>query len=164
VASAHILGATTSTQFNGTDCLYFTCDEPFELFDKPYLIINANTDELIDHLLVLSACVPSYAPKGKTLISVSLVNKPFTSVENMEKAVERELTKWFGNSNKWKHLRTYHNPQALTNFTESQARKPKLQLSENLNRCGDYLAYPSLNAAMKTGREVAEMIAQNRFS
>jgi hypothetical protein len=28
----------------------------------------------------------------------------------------------------------------------------------NTYRCGDYAVYPSLNAAMKTEREVAEML------
>jgi pyruvate/2-oxoglutarate dehydrogenase complex dihydrolipoamide dehydrogenase (E3) component len=37
--------------------------------------------------------------------------------------------------------------------------KSQLQIADNLYQCGDQTAYPSLNAAMATGRIVAEMIA-----
>ena len=39
-----------------------------------------------------------------------------------------------------------------------QPYRQPLKVSEDLYRCGDYTAYPSLNAAMATGREVAEAL------
>ena len=54
----------------------------------------------------------------------------------------------------------------LQNRRRIAANSPKdsptavdLKISERLFRCGDYAAYPSLNAAMKTGHEVAEMLS-----
>jgi protoporphyrinogen oxidase len=153
-AAANLLGNELKTQFNGTVCLYFESDFPLKMSGEPYLIINSNSDELIDHILVSSAVVPGYAPEGKTLISVNLIgNKDFT-----EAKVLAELNKWFGNENDWKHLNTYKIPEALPQFFANSTSETTLKLSENLYRCGDYTAYPSLNAAMKTGREVAEML------
>jgi hypothetical protein len=40
----------------------------------------------------------------------------------------------------------------------ADSKRQSSKLGDNLYRCGDYLAYPSLNAAMQTGREVAQMI------
>lgn len=154
IAAAKLLGNEVKTQFNGTVCLYFKSDKPLELAGEPYLIINSNTDELIDHILVMSDVAPNYAPQGKTLISVNLIgNKEFT-----ETKVQAELTKWFGNGYDWQHLKTYLIPEALPQFFVDSETENTLKINENLYRCGDYTAYPSLNAAMKTGREVAEML------
>jgi protoporphyrinogen oxidase len=155
-SAAKLLGNEVKTKFNGTVCLYFESDFPLKMIGEPYLIINANPDELIDHILFSSAVVPGYAPEGKTLISVNLIgNKEFT-----EAKVLTELNKWFGNENDWKHLNTYKIPYALPQFFQDSATESNLKINENLYRCGDYTAYPSLNAAMKTGREVAEMLNQ----
>ena len=63
---------------------------------EPYLIINSNADELIDHLLVVSDVAPSYAPAGKTLISVNIVGEKDLPVEVLQEKVRAELEKWFG--------------------------------------------------------------------
>ena len=153
-SAATLLGNEVKTHFNGTICLYFESDKPLRLDGEPYLIINANSDELIDHILPISDVVPNYAPAGKTLISVNLIgNKEFT-----EAKVQAELSKWFGEGYDWQHLKTYKIPEALPQFFTDSATETNLKLNENLYRCGDYTAYPSLNAAMKTGREVAEML------
>jgi len=159
-ATARLLGETPNTSFNSTDCLYFTCDIPFHLFEKPYLIINANKGELIDHLVNLSAFAPSYAPSGKTLISVSLVGEnPYTEKDLIEK-VQKELLQWFGGKYAWQHLRTYRIPEALPQYFEPTPLYKSLKINDFMYRCGDYTAYPSLNAAMKTGRVVAEMLTK----
>ena len=157
-AADRLLGRSQRTTYNSTDCLYFTCEIPFQLFDIPYLIINANQDELIHHIVDLSAFAPTYAPEGKVLISVSLVGKnSFSEIELMEK-VQKELTQWFGKKYIWEHLRTYRIPEALPQYFEQPSPNDSLKINDFIYQCGDHTAYPSLNAAMKTGREVAEMI------
>ncbi len=157
-AANRLLGTSKRTTYNSTDCLYFTSDIPFRVFDIPYLIINANETELIHHIVDLSAFAPSYASAGKVLISVSLVGKnSFSETELVEK-VQQELKQWFGNAYAWQHLRTYRIPEALPQYFEQPSSKTSLKLNEFTYQCGDHTAYPSLNAAMKTGREVAEMI------
>jgi protoporphyrinogen oxidase len=157
-ATARILGKKSTVSFNTTDCLYFYSDVPLSIFRTPYLIINANTNELIDHLVVMSEIAPSYAPTGKTLISVSLVGKNKYSEHDLVEEVEKELLAWFGQKHHWKHLRTYRIPEALPQYFEAPDQPKSLKISEFTYLCGDYMAYPSLNAAMKTGRQVAEML------
>jgi hypothetical protein len=72
--------------------------------------------------------------------------------------VQTELFKWFGAKNVWRHLKTYRIADALPQFTPDSSAENNLKINEHTYRCGDYTAYPSLNAAMKTGREVAEML------
>jgi phytoene dehydrogenase-like protein len=158
-ATARIMGEKPTVSFNSTDCLYFASDTPLSIFSKPYLIINANNNELIDHLVDISAIAPSYAPKGKTLISVSLVGKNKYSEHELIEKVSKELRIWFGEKYQWTHLRTYRITEALPQHFEVRPQFKSLKINDFMYRCGDYMAYPSLNAAMKTGREVAEMLA-----
>jgi hypothetical protein len=89
---------------------------------------------------------------------VSLVSKNNYSAQELIGKVEHELRQWFGEKHNWKHLRTYRIPEALPQYFEAPAQQNTLKINDYTYRCGDYTAYPSLNAAMKTGREVAEML------
>lgn len=160
--TSRFLGNRETTCYNSTDCLYFSCDSPSKLFKIPYLIINANKNELIDHVVDLSAFSPSYAPTGKTLISVSLVgNNSLGEIELVEK-VQQELNRWFDKKFVWQHLQTYRIPKALPQYFEAPASSKSLKINAFTYQCGDHAAYPSLNAAMMSGRKVAEMILNNR--
>lgn len=154
--SAKLLGEESKTPFNGTTCLYFESDSSLDLDGEPFLIINSNKDELIDHILPVSDTMPSFAPSGKTLISVNVVGNE----EVAEQEIISELANWFGQDKKWDHLRTYKIENALPQFFIDSPIKSDLKISEDLYRCGDYTAYPSLNAAMRSGRLVAEMISK----
>jgi protoporphyrinogen oxidase len=156
--AARLLAEEQKIEFNGTTCFYFETDSLLEFAAEPYLMINSNTDELIDHLLVLSAAVPGYAPSGKTLVSVNIVG----NTEVSEEDIKIELAAWFGREIAWRHLRTYKIPHALPRYFPDSAVESNLRINDFIYRCGDYTAYPSLNAAMKTGREVAEMIIAGR--
>lgn len=158
--AAKLFGETSNVRFNSTVCLYFASDAPLKLNGEPYLIINSNADELIDHLFINSDVAPSYAPAGKTLISVNIVGDKAISDDGLVETVQVELTKWFGRENDWRHLKTYRIADALPQFFENAAVGYNLKINDFTYRCGDYAAYPSLNAAMKTGREVAEMLHQ----
>ena len=155
-SAAKLLGNDVKTPFNGTTCLYFESSSPLKMSGEPYLIINSNADELISHILVMSDVVPNYAPAGKTLVSVNIVGNKQVSIEN----VQAELVKWFENNYNWRHLKTYRIPEALPQFFQDSTTENNLKINDLTYRCGDYTAYPSLNAAMKTGREVAEMLSQ----
>ena len=156
--AARLLGETPETVFNATDCLYFTSDTPLRHSGEPYLMINANTNELIDHLVVLSDMAPSYAPAGKTLISVSVVGKNTYSEADLIQKIQGELGNWFDQNIPWQHLKTYRIPEALPQCFQEHGRHYTLKINDFTYRCGDYTAYSSLNAAMKTGREVADML------
>ncbi len=160
--TSRFLGENETTHYNSTDCLYFACDSPSKLFKIPYLIINANKDELIDHVVDLSAFSPSYAPTGKTLISVSLVGKNSFGERELIEKVQQELTLWFDKKYDWHHLQTYRIPEALPQYFEAPSSSKSLKINDFTYQCGDHTAYPSLNAAMKSGREVAEMILNSR--
>jgi protoporphyrinogen oxidase len=152
-----LLGIETERKYNVSTCTYFSA-ETSPLKGKKYLLLNPNRKSLVHNVVVPSDLSSEYAPAGKALISVSTQGLDKVDERTHINRIKRELFDWFGASvNVWKHIHTYHIPESLIKFT-ANAEKQTLKLNENLYRCGDYLAYPSLNAAMKTGREVAQMI------
>ena len=151
-----LLEKNTNRKFNSTTCTYFSADR--SPIKEKMLVLNPNRASLIHNMCVPSDVAPFYAPFGKTLISVSTQGfKPENEVE-LAKNIQKELTTWYGKEvADWQHLKTYYIPQALPNFNNNQSGK-NLKINDILYQCGDATAYPSLNAAMSTGRKVAEMI------
>ena len=151
-----LLDRSSERKFNSTTCTYFSANKS-PLKDK-MLVLNPNRASMVHNLCVPSDIAPAYAPAGKSLISVSTQGYDLHDENEVAKNIKRELTNWYGNEvQNWQHLKTYHIPQALPNFDKSQTAN-SLKISDILYQCGDTTAYPSLNAAMATGRKVAEML------
>jgi len=152
-----LLGKSPNRKFNSTTCTYFSADaSPLK---ENMLVLNPNRASVVHNLCVPSDIAPAYAPEGKSLISVSTQGFDLYDENELAKNIKRELATWYGKEvDTWQHLRTYHIPQALSAFGTSANGESPLKLSDILYQCGDATAYPSLNAAMATGRKVAEMI------
>ncbi len=158
-ATDNLLGETTKRIYNTTTCTYFSA-ESSPLKGQKFIALNPNRRGVVHNICVPSDISKSYGNGGKSLISVSTQGLDKVDERNLTNRIKRELFDWFGASvNVWKHLKTYHIPESLVQYRAGDMKKD-LKLSENLYRCGDYLAYPSLNAAMQTGREVAEIITE----
>jgi phytoene dehydrogenase-like protein len=161
-AARHLLPALTSREPQAarhTTCTYFAADGPSPGRGDKLLRLNAAPGALVHNVAFPSDVAPEYAPVGQTLVSVSTHGAHGLSDEELARRLRQELTNWFGAAvNDWRRLGTYHIEQALPAYEAGQpARLPQL-LGPGLYRCGDWAAYPSLNAAMATGREVAEAI------
>ncbi|WP_373514916.1 NAD(P)/FAD-dependent oxidoreductase [Persicitalea sp.] len=151
-----LLGKEVEREYNVTTCTYFAAERSPST--KKMIVLNPHQLSAVDHMCVPSDVASDYAPGGQSLISVSTMGLELSDEAKLAEDIKMELSEWFGEDvRSWKHLRSYHLPQALIRF-EAGSRGELLQLTPNLYRCGDYTAYPSLNAAMQTGREVAEMI------
>ena len=102
---------------------------------------------------------PALAPASQGLVSVSTQGEHGLSEEELTARLRDELAGWFGPvANMWRHLRTYRIEQALPVYAPGQPVQQELRLTDTLYRCGDWVSYPSLNAALGTGRQVAEML------
>ena len=154
-----LLGKMTERKFNSTTCTYFAAER--SPLKEKMLVLNPNRAAFVHNMCVPSDIAPAYAPEGKSLISVSTQGFELYDENELAKNIKRELTSWFGKEvDNWKHLKTYHIPQALSTFDSSAMGDNHLKLSDILYQCGDATAYPSLNAAMATGRIVAEMLSE----
>lgn len=157
--NARLLGQPVPAEraFNHTTCTYFAASQSPNR--EQLLILNTQRSDAVHNVSIMSDVAPAYAPSGQVLISVSTQGMELVDTAKLTGRIVRELTGWFGNDvNTWQHLRSYHIPHALPGYGPNAVHKP-LKLTESLYQCGDQTTYPSLNAAMQTGRQVAEMIA-----
>jgi len=157
--SDKLLGETSQRTYNITTCTYFSA-ETSPLKEQKFIALNPNRRGAVHNICVPSDISSHYANAGKSLISVSTHGVDKLDEITLTNTIKRELFDWFGASvNVWKHLKTYHIPESLVQYSAA-SKHQNSKLGDNLYRCGDYLAYPSLNAAMQTGREVAQMIME----
>ncbi|TLM95126.1 protoporphyrinogen/coproporphyrinogen oxidase [Hymenobacter jeollabukensis] len=156
------LTANEPTASRRTTCTYFAADGPSPGRGDKLLRLSAAPGALAHNVAFPSDVAPEYAPAGQALISVSTHGAHGLGDDALAQRLRQELTNWFGAAaNEWRRLGTYHIEHALPVYEAGPAREaaqPPRRLAEGLYRCGDWAAYPSLNAAMATGREVAEAI------
>lgn len=126
------------------------------------LFLNGDDKGPINHLAVISDVAPSYAPPGATLISATILDKHLhLSDENIRRAAEEQLNRWFGSQVfKWKLLKIFRisnaHPSAYPDRMWHTSHPFKIR--EGLYGCGDYLEAPTINSALSTGRQAAEEI------
>ncbi len=139
--------------------VYFTAEKP--PFTLPIIALNASANKIVNNVAVMSQVSSYYAPAGKTLICVSLIDyKKMGSDEEMIEAIKLELSKWYADALNWKHLKTYEILYALPKdeTVKYKVELADIKIAENTFICGDHLLNGSINAAMKTGRIAAESI------
>lgn len=154
------------SRWNGTACLYFDAADP--PVAEPIVVLNGDPAAgPVNEVAVPSNVRPSYAPPGRSLVSASTVGIPEMGDEPLRRLVVDQLRGWFGPAaDGWRHLRTYRLPKAAPTFvppTEPPQDRP-VRLGGGLYMCGDHWSAPSLNAAMESGRRVAEAILGERRS
>lgn len=124
------------------------------------IALNAIPNQLINNIAFLDHIAPSYAPKGKSLIAVSLKNFKHFDDDYLEKKVKTELLQWYPDSVNWKTLKIEKIFYALpnNNGVKIELSNSDYILKNNVFICGDHLLNGSINAAMKTGKDIAKQI------
>jgi phytoene dehydrogenase-like protein len=154
-----LLGLPLRTVSRGERCLYFSAPEP--PFREPFLVVNAEGRGPINNLCVPSQVAPTYAPKGRSLISVTVIGQQTKSKEELEHAVRDQLGEWYGSSvRRWDLLRTYSIRHALPD-QPAPAPDPTTAVGElrpGIVVCGEYGSLPSIQWALRSGRLAAEAI------
>jgi protoporphyrinogen oxidase len=154
-----VQAASFPTAARLTTCTYFAADGYSPGRGDKLLRLNAAPGALAHNLSFPADVSEAYAPAGRTLISVSTHGERSLTEAELTAGLREELAAWFGPAaRQWQHLRSYRIPAALPVYLPGQPVRHPLKLAEGLYRCGDWAAYPSLNAALATGREVAEVL------
>ncbi|MGI4872304.1 MAG: protoporphyrinogen/coproporphyrinogen oxidase [Janthinobacterium lividum] len=162
-AAARLLGASLpalpTLAARPTTCTYFATDGPAPSHGSRLLHLNSRAGSLVHNVAFPAEVSAALAPAGQGLVSVSTHGAHGLSESDLLARLRPELAAWFGPGvADWRHLRTYHIEQALPVYGPGQPVQQPLRLGDTLLRCGDWVAYPSLNAALGTGRQVAEML------
>lgn len=146
-----------SKVFYGTTQWYFSADISPDRSDL--ITLFSEEGDVMDgaNIVVLSNLSSKYAPSGKHLISVSLTGNDERITPD---EVKRAMAKLYDNAATWSFLARYDVPHALPKDMSFRhdLKAEELKISDRVFRCGDACMYPSLNAAMRSGRIVAEEI------
>lgn len=168
-------------------CLYFSFDGEAPVTD-PILVLNgeggATLDRPVNNVCFPSAVQASYAPKGKTLASVTVVDACLSKGHHRNGAEmemeEAELAKrclvqmadWFGDPSivqRWSFLRSYRiahaqpgQDPAEEELKRTAFEKQPCEVMEKVYVCGDHRGTPTLNGAFESGERVAATILSRR--
>ena len=145
--------------WSSTTCIYFAADRPPS--NTKLLMLLADPVGPANHVFIPSNSVPNFAPAGKSLISVSLVNSTAANESSLA-LVLNQLRELFGSQvDAWQHLRTYNIPHALpvqpAGFGQT-SRESSLQDGTIL--CGDHLETSSIQGALVSGRKAASKLIE----
>ena len=135
--------------------VYFAADESPTAGDGSLCIGGGP----LTNAVVLTDSVPSYAPPGRSLISVSTLD-PYLPVT----AMRRLLAEWFGpRVAEWEELWRYEITAALpaADPPVGRLRKP-VRLEPGLYVCGDHRDSPSQQGALVSGRRAAEAVLSDQ--
>ena len=164
--SAHdarrLLGMRSVQHSYGEYCLYYSMDTaPVQ---EPFLVLNGEGKGLINNIAFPSQVSKSYAPAGKTLMSVVVLSHAVRDAAALRDDVEADLYEWFGPQTKeWRHLRTYHIEHALPDQRPpiNSPYGTPVQPTSGLYICGEYGSLPGIQWALLSGRKVAKDIIAN---
>jgi phytoene dehydrogenase-like protein len=133
--------------------------------NKAIVVLNASENrKWVNNVTVLTNLSTDYAPKGKVLISVSCNGLPDTDDAKLAENMQSELKQWFGDQvQQWKMLKTFRIKYGLPKLKtlKNETDLQDFKLAEDLYICGDHLLNGSINAAMASGRMVADLIEKD---
>jgi len=162
--AARLLKPVNPVPMLGVTNVYFSLDQ--SPLRQPVLVLNGEGKGPINHLCVMSDVAPEYAPQGKALLSVTVLEHFSSPRRRLELEVREQLEEWFGDRvASLKHLKTYRIPFALPDQTPPEhgvSEKPA-RIRRGLYVCGDYLDLASINGAMTSGRRAAESLLADRL-
>jgi phytoene dehydrogenase-like protein len=139
-------------------CLYYAAGcSPVR---GPWLVLNGDRAGPINNLCVPTELHATYAPPGKSLVSVTVLGVSDNEAR-LEQQVRAQLVDWYGEvAAEWRHLRTYAVPEALTlqEPPSLEVVKKPVRISATLFACGDYLSVTSIEGAIASGIRCADEI------
>jgi predicted NAD/FAD-dependent oxidoreductase len=155
--AGQLIPGLPDTAWNGTTTVYFAAQR--SPINEAILVLNGNGSGLVNHVCVPSDVTPSYAPGGAALISVSILGVPDLDDNALLHRLQAELQEWFGSiTEQWRPLRVYRIRHALPRIEAGAYSQGDVLDTGGVLVCGDYLATPSINGAMISGRKAADRV------
>ncbi len=163
-AAGRLLPDLTAPSWSG--CITLSYAAPEAPITTPHLALKAPDDPgPVNHVCVPSVVAPSYAPRGRHLVSATLIGHRAEDDAGLDQAVRTQLGDWFGAAavGRWQLLRVSRVPFSLprTLLGESAATAA-VRRARGVYACGDHLETPSINGAMRSGRRAAEAVLADR--
>ena len=137
--------------------------------DEPILLLNGEGRAAgpVNHVAVMSAVSPQYAPPGAHLVVASVVDEtPATDAAllRLDQAVRQHMGKWFGPMvDSWKMLGAYTLARALPQQRHAEWEQAPVRVAGTggVYMCGDYRETASIQGALASGRRAADAVIKD---
>jgi protoporphyrinogen oxidase len=137
---------------------YFEVDAPN--YSDKIITLSANPNRLINNYYYPTNLIPH--PEGKTILSTTVINDKGLSDAAIIEQIKAEL-KETGVKGELRLITSYDIPCSLPDVSNIhyELTPAQIKIDEGIYNCGDHTMMGSLNAAMYSGRYVAQHIINN---
>ncbi len=138
--------------------LYFSLQKSF--MARPMIGLLPGENHLVNNIVFMDDVSEAYSSNDRSLLSVTVLETELEE-KHLIKAVQEELEHISGvKAEYFKFIKSYYIPHALPNLDDLKATIPitECKITDYIFLGGDYLLNGSSNAAMTSGRLVAEAV------
>jgi len=138
--------------------LYFSLQKSF--MARPMIGLLPGEGHIVNNIVFMDDVSAAYASNNRSLLSVTILESELEE-KHLIKAVQEELEHVSGvKAEYFKFVKSYYIPYALPNLDDLKATIPitECKITDHIFLGGDYLLNGSSNAAMTSGRLVAEAV------
>src|SRR5258708_22541233 len=147
-AAAHLVGEAEPAS-RSVSCFYYSADEP--PVPRPLLVLNGDGAGPVNNFAVMSQVAPSYAPPGKSLVSVTVLGTQQLTDQQLSGFVIAQMKNWFAPvASSWRYLRGYRIPQPHPQQYPGPLEPPQrpVRVRPGVYVCGDHRDNASIHGAM----------------
>jgi len=134
--------------------LYFSGDHP--LYKGALLVLPPGNKRIVRHFVDLTNVAPEYAPVGKRLLSVTVLDDP---KGDLVAQARTEIEAIFPSFSEWKFLKEVRIPHALPSQVPGfHGNLMKCRQDQNLWLAGDQVSHASIESALASGLKAADEV------
>ncbi len=153
--------------WNKTTAFYYAAQQV--AVAEPVILLNGEGRAAgpVNHVAVMSAVSPQYAPPGVHLVVANVVGEApaeDAALMRLDRAVRLHMRKWFGPAvDSWKMLGAYTLARALPQQRHAEWEQAPVRVggTGGVYMCGDYRETASIQGALASGRRAAEAVIKD---
>ncbi|MGR8010978.1 NAD(P)/FAD-dependent oxidoreductase [Streptomyces hypolithicus] len=156
-AAAGLLPGLRVPSFHPVTVLHHTA--PTAPLTDPSLLLDADRGGPVSHTAVLSEVDASRAPRGRALISSTVLGTP---PAGPDRPVRAHLARLYGvPTDDWELLAVHHDPEAVPAMPAPHDLRRPVRILAGLYVCGDHRETSTVQGALHSGRRAAREILRD---
>ncbi|MFB4425061.1 NAD(P)/FAD-dependent oxidoreductase [Streptomyces sp. QL37] len=153
-AAAELLPGLRTPAFHPVTVLHHTTAEAPATGGR--LLLDADRSGPVAHTVVMSEVDPSRAPRGRALITSTVLGPP---PRDLDGEVRAHLASLYGTpTDDWELLASHHDPEAVPAMPPPHDPRRPVRLLAGLYVCGDHRDTSTVQGALRSGRRAASAI------
>lgn len=153
-AAAELLPGLRVPSFHPVTVLHHTAPTPPPTGTA--LVLDGDRSGPVAYTAVMSEVDPSRAPRGRTLITSTVLGTP---PPDLDRSVRTHLAALYGvSTDGWELLAAHHDPEAVPAMEAPHDPRRPVRVLAGLYVCGDHRDTSTVQGALHSGRRAAEAI------